>query len=160
MIFIVIVNIVGGLIFGFISWAYFCSFETAFISSIFVMFSSYYKAKKQLIISLDNINLDNKFSEDSTNSNNANHINNLDNNCNEENISDNHHNNLPVKDRLFIGFGLSFDFLRIVAYGVLALSIVILVDKKLFVIIPFLFGVLFANVGFVLFLIKRRTFIL
>ncbi len=66
-------------------------------------------------------------------------------------------NNLPKKERFFIGFKVSFGLLRLLSYAFIALSIIALINNGAFSLIPFLLGILTSTLFSAFYAIKKQN---
>ena len=62
---------------------------------------------------------------------------------------------IPRKERIFLGFKLSFGILRLVSYAFVAVSVVVLINHKLFFIAPFFGGIALSSVTLALYASKK-----
>lgn len=63
--------------------------------------------------------------------------------------------NLPKKERFFIGFKVSFGLLRLLSYAFIALSIIALINNGAFFLIPFLLGILTSTLSTAFYAMKK-----
>lgn len=141
MFIVIAANVVGTIILALFDLSYLYSFEVAFFGSMAVVYSSYKSMLKkvQAISNIENAKKDNSplvISKDSSPNDDI--------KSNTESIDSKEINddfNISKKDRLLVGFRISFGIFRICSYAFIAIGVVSLINNKLFFIIPFLFGV-------------------
>lgn len=139
MFIVIAANIVGAIILALFDLSYLYSFEMAFFGSMAVVYSSY-KSMLKKVQAISNIAKqdDNSLAhskDSSPNSNAKSDIKSLD----SKEINDD--SNISKKDRLFVGFRISFGIFRLCSYAFITIGVVALINNKLFFIIPFLLGV-------------------
>lgn len=129
---ILAVNVAFAVIFALINTRYIISFEVAFVGAGLVFYSSY-RAIMQKITSFAG-SAETNFIYKSAESNA------LD-SANETNTAESTQDNLPKKERFFLGAKISFGLLRIASYALLGISIIALINNGAFFLIPFLAGI-------------------
>lgn len=162
---ILVVNLIVAVALALIDAKFVISFEVAFVGAMFVFYSSYKamakkisnysaimgadstkdlsessvdssaNARKDLIDSADLSESSVDSPKDSANSSDS----------NADSLKDSpkdSSDNLPKKERFFIGFKVSFGLLRLLSYAFIALSIIALINNGTFSLIPFLLGIL------------------
>lgn len=133
---IVAVNVAFAIIFALINARYVISFEVAFIGAGLVFYSSYRAIMQKINIFANSAesNLDsaNKSNIAESTQNNA---------LDSANIAESASENLPKKERFFLGAKISFGLLRILSYALLGISVIALINNGVFFLIPFLAGI-------------------
>lgn len=129
---ILAVNVAFAVIFALINTRYIISFEVAFVGAGIVFYSSY-RAIMQKITSFSHIAESNIVRESA------------------ESTQD----NLPKKERFFLGAKISFGLLRILSYALLGISIIALINNGAFFLIPFLAGIALSTLTSALYVARK-----
>lgn len=160
---ILMANLIVGVALALMDLRFVISFEVAFVGALLVFYSSYKAMAKKIsdygaIMGVNTGDLSCDSSADSlkdsidssVDSNNSN----ADSPKNSADSSDSS-DNLPKKERFFIGFKVSFGLLRLLSYAFIALSIIALINNHAFVLIPFLLGILISTLSTAFYAMKK-----
>lgn len=154
---ILVANLIVVVALALIDLRFVISFEVAFVGAMLVFYSSYKAMAKKIsdysvIMGADSTK---DLSEsgvdspkDSANSSDS----------NADSLKDSpkdSSDNLPKKERFFIGFKVSFGLLRLLSYAFIALSIITLINNGAFFIIPFLLGILTSTLSTAFYAMKK-----
>ena len=137
---ILAVNVAFAVIFALINTRYIISFEVAFVGAGIVFYSSY-RAIMQKITSFA--------PSAESNQNSA-----LD-SALPANTAESALDNLPKKERFFLGAKISFGLLRILSYALLGISIIALINNGAFFLIPFLTGIALSTLTSALYVARK-----
>lgn len=166
---ILLLNIICAVVIAIINMKFLVSFEVAFIGAALVICSSYKAIMDKIkIASVES-------SEDTSRQNAESQIDSNDSKDSSEGDSTNCHSSkglcddeamkdsgdsaefvqIPRKERIFLGFKLSFGILRLLSYAFVAVSVVVLINHKLFFAIPFLCGIALSSVALAIYASKN-----
>lgn len=140
---ILVVNVAFAVIFALINTRYIISFEVAFVGAGIVFYSSY-RAIMQKITSFSHIAESNLVHESAES-----------NALDSANIAESTQDNLPKKERFFLGAKISFGLLRILSYALLGISIIALINNGAFFLIPFLAGIALSTLTSALYVVCK-----
>lgn len=170
---ILLLNIVCAVVIAIVNMQFLVSFEVAFIGSALVVFSSYKAIMDKIKIAsvesseatsrqdaesraesqIDSNDSKDSSKGDSTNCHSPKWI------CDDEAMKDSGDSaecvQIPRKERIFLGFKLSFGILRLLSYTFIAVSVVVLINHKLFFAIPFLCGIALSSVALAIYASKN-----
>ena len=178
---ILVANLIVAVALALMDLRFVISFEVAFVGALLVFYSSYKAMAKKIsdygaIMGVDSSGDSDESSVDSSanrqkdlgdlgESNADSHKDSIDssvdsNNSNADSPKDSvdsgdSSDNLPKKERFFIGFKVSFGLLRLLSYAFIALSIIALINNHAFVLIPFLLGILTSTLSTAFYAIKK-----
>ncbi len=154
------------------------SFEVAFVGALLVFYSSYKAVAKKIsdynaIMGVDSANLAKDLGESSGDSHKDSsnlidlsadsHKDSADSCESSDDLQDLQDSpkatdNLPKKERFFIGFKVSFGLLRLLSYAFIALSIIALINNGAFVLVPFLLGILISTLSSAFYAMKKAKY--
>lgn len=170
---ILVVNLIIAVALALMDLRFVISFEVAFVGAMFVFYSSYKAMAKKIsdysaIMGTDSTKDLSEFSVDSSkdsidsaDSSESSVVspkdsaNSSDSNADSLKDSIDSSDNLPKKERFFIGFKVSFGLLRLLSYAFIALSIIALINNGAFFIIPFLLGILTSTLSTAFYAMKK-----
>lgn len=144
---ILAVNVAFAVIFALINPRYIISFEVAFVGAGLVFYSSY-RAIMQKVMSFAGGAESMRESAES-NQNSA-----LD-SALPANTAESTPDNLPKKERFFLGAKISFGLLRILSYAFLGISIIALINNGAFYAFPFLAGIALSTLTSALYVARK-----
>lgn len=171
---ILLLNIICAVVIAIINMKFLVSFEVAFIGAALVICSSYKAIMDKIKIAsvessedtsrqnaesraesqIDSNDSKDSSEGDSTNCHSSKGL------CDDEAMKDSGDSaefvQIPRKERIFLGFKLSFGILRLLSYAFVAVSVVVLINHKLFFAIPFLCGVSIGSITTALYAIKSE----
>lgn len=165
---ILVANLIVAVALALMDLRFVISFEVAFVGAMFVFYSSYKAMAKKISdysaimgvnagdstkdlgeSSVDSIKDSADSSESSVDSSANARKDSIDSANSNDSSTDSpkdspkdSNDNLPKKERFFIGFKVSFGLLRLLSYAFIALSIIALINNGAFSLIPFLLGIL------------------
>ncbi len=171
---ILVANLIVAVALALMDLRFAISFEVAFVGAMFVFYSSYKAMAKKISdysaimgvnagdslkdLGESNANLLKDSSESSVDSSANARKNSIDSadssNSNTDSPKDSS-DNLPKKERFFIGFKVSFGLLRLLSYAFIALSIIALINNGAFFLIPFLLGILTSTLSTAFYAIRK-----
>lgn len=178
---ILVANLIVAVALALMDLRFVLSFEVAFVGALLVFYSSYKAVAKKIsdygaIMGVDSSgdsakdlgessesNVDSSanrrkdlgnFGESSGDSHKDSSESNADSPKDSADSSDSN-DNLPKKERFFIGFKVSFGLLRLLSYAFIALSIIALINNHAFSLIPFLLGILTSTLSTAFYAMKK-----
>lgn len=175
---ILVANLIVAVALMLINLRFVISFEVAFMGAMFVFYSSYKAMAKKIsdysaIMGADSTKDSSKSSVDSSNLRADSLKDSADSSessvdspkdsadssdSNADSLKDSpkdSSDNLPKKERFFIGFKVSFGLLRLLSYAFIALSIIALINNGAFFLIPFLLGILTSTLSTAFYAMKK-----
>lgn len=160
---ILVANLIVAVALALIDAKFVISFEVAFVGALLVFYSSYKAVAKKIsdygaIMGVDSsgdlakdLGESGESSGDSSKDSSESNADSPKDSVDSSDSSD----NLPKKERFFIGFKVSFGLLRLLSYAFIALSIIALINNNAFVLIPFLLGILTSTLFSAFYAIKK-----
>ena len=158
---ILAVNTAFAVIFALINMRYVISFEVAFVGAGLVFYSSYRAIMRKVEAMSGNLSL--KMADSADDSKSADSVNDFKNSAESKisaeskNTAESTPNNLPKKERFFIGFRISFGLLRLLSYGLLGVGIIALINNGAFFLIPFLAGIALSTLTSALYVARKKS---
>ena len=170
---ILAVNTAFAVIFALINMRYVISFEVAFVGAGLVFYSSYRAIMRKVEAMSGNLSL--KMADSADDSKSADSADDFKNSAESKNSADSKNiadskiiadsknsaestpNNLPKKERFFIGFRISFGLLRLLSYGLLGVGIIALINNGAFFLIPFLAGIALSTLTSALYVARKKS---
>ena len=159
---ILAVNTAFAVIFALINMRYVISFEVAFVGAGLVFYSSYRAIMRKVEAMSGNLSLKMADSADDF-KNSAESADDFKNSAESKitaeskNTAESTPNNLPKKERFFIGFRISFGLLRLLSYGLLGVGIIALINNGAFFLIPFLAGIALSTLTSALYVARKKS---
>lgn len=159
---ILLANLIVAVILVLIDAKFVISFEVAFVGAMFVFYSSYKAVAKKIsdygvIMGLNSVGIDSIKDSVDLSKHNCDLQNDLTDSRDLSADSPKAIDNLPKKERLFIGFKVSFGLLRLLSYAFIALSIIVLINNNIFFLIPFLLGIIVSTISSAFYAMKKSN---
>ena len=161
---ILLVNLIIAVALALVDLRFVISFEVAFVGAIFVFYSSYKAMAKKISdysvimgINAEDLAKDSADLGESCVDSSVNQPKDLSESSGDsaKDSPKDSSDNLPKKERFFIGFKVSFGLLRLLSYAFIALSIIALINNSAFFLIPYLLGILSSTLSSAFYAIRK-----